>query len=120
MKNEKILEIRDLSISFKTSSGSVNAIRGVKLDLYRGETLAIVGESGSGKSVTMKAAMGILSSNGEINSGRINFTYYRGEEKGKTGGKRDRAAPLPPEKSAPHGLPKPHAVPKPQHARASP
>ncbi len=83
MKNEKILEIRDLSISFKTSSGSVNAIRGVKLDLYRGETLAIVGESGSGKSVTMKAAMGILSSNGEINSGSINFTYYRGEEKVK-------------------------------------
>ncbi len=81
MKNEKILEIRDLSISFKTSSGSVNAIRGVKLDLYRGETLAIVGESGSGKSVTMKAAMGILSSNGEINSGSINFSYYRGEEK---------------------------------------
>ena len=83
MKHEKILEIRDLSISFKTSSGSVNAIRGVKLDLYRGETLAIVGESGSGKSVTMKAAMGILSSNGEINSGSINFTYYRGEEKVK-------------------------------------
>ena len=83
MKNEKILEIRDLSISFKTSSGSVNAIRGVKLDLYRGETLAIVGESGSGKSVTMKAAMGILSSNGEINSGSINFTYYRGKEKVK-------------------------------------
>ena len=83
MKNEKILEIRDLSISFKTSSGSVNAIRGVKLDLYRGETLAIVGESGSGKSVTMKAAMGILSSNGQINSGSINFTYYRGEEKVK-------------------------------------
>ena len=83
MKNEKILEIKDLSISFKTSSGSVNAIRGVKLDLYRGETLAIVGESGSGKSVTMKAAMGILSSNGEINSGSINFTYYRGEEKVK-------------------------------------
>lgn len=81
MKNEKILEIRDLSISFKTSSGSVNAIRGVKLDLYRGETLAIVGESGSGKSVTMKAAMGILSSNGEINSGSIKFSYYRGEEK---------------------------------------
>ncbi|MCF0147646.1 MAG: ABC transporter ATP-binding protein [Clostridium sp.] len=81
MKNEKVLEIRDLSISFKTSSGSVNAIRGVKLDLYRGETLAIVGESGSGKSVTMKAAMGILSSNGEINSGSIKFSYYRGKEK---------------------------------------
>lgn len=81
MENEKILSIRDLSISFKTSSGHVNAIRGVKLDLYRGETLAIVGESGSGKSVTMKAAMGILSSNGVVNSGSIKFTYYRNDEK---------------------------------------
>lgn len=81
MNNEKVLSIRDLSISFKTSEGRVNAIRGVKLDLYRGETLAIVGESGSGKSVTMKAAMGILSSNGEVNSGSIDFTYYRDDEK---------------------------------------
>lgn len=81
MEKEKVLSIRDLSISFKTSSGSVNAIRGVKLDLYKGETLAIVGESGSGKSVTMKAAMGILSSNGQVNSGSINFTYNRNNEK---------------------------------------
>ena len=81
MSKEKVLSIRDLSISFKTSAGSINAIRGVNLDLYRGETIAIVGESGSGKSVTMKAAMGILSSNGEINSGNIDFTYYRDNEK---------------------------------------
>lgn len=81
MEKEKVLSIRDLSISFKTSSGSVNAIRGVKLDLYKGETLAIVGESGSGKSVTMKAAMGILSSNGQVNSGSIHFTYNRDNEK---------------------------------------
>ena len=81
MEREKVLSIRDLSISFKTSAGSINAIRGVNLDLYRGETIAIVGESGSGKSVTMKAAMGILSSNGEINSGSIDFAYYRDNEK---------------------------------------
>ncbi len=81
MEKEKVLEIRDLSISFKTSNGKVNAIRGVELDLYKGETIAIVGESGSGKSVTMKAVMGILSSNGEVNSGSINFTYYRDNEK---------------------------------------
>ena len=81
MNNEKVLSIKDLSISFKTSAGSINAIRGVDLNLYRGETLAIVGESGSGKSVTMKAAMGILSSNGEVNSGSIDFTYYRDNEK---------------------------------------
>ena len=81
MEKEKVLEVRDLSIPFTTSAGKVNTIRGVNLDLYKGETLAIVGESGSGKSVTMKAVMGILSSNGEINSGSIKFSYYRDNEK---------------------------------------
>ncbi|NMA83957.1 MAG: ATP-binding cassette domain-containing protein, partial [Epulopiscium sp.] len=81
MKKEKILTIKDLSISFETSAGMMNAIRGVNLDLYRGETLAIVGESGSGKSVTMKAAMGILSGNGKVNNGNIDFTYYRDKKK---------------------------------------
>lgn len=76
-EREKILEVRDLSISFKTTVGNVHAIRGVDLDLYRGETVAIVGESGSGKSVTAKAAMGILAKNGQINSGSIQFTYTR-------------------------------------------
>ncbi len=76
-EREKILEVRDLSISFKTTTGSVNAIRGVNLDLYRGETVAIVGESGSGKSVTAKAAMGILAKNGQINRGSIQFAYTR-------------------------------------------
>lgn len=80
MEQEKVLTIRDLSISFQTSAGAVNAIRGVKLDLYKGETIAIVGESGSGKSVTVKAIMGILSGNGKVNSGSIDFTYHRGEE----------------------------------------
>lgn len=63
-EREKILEVRDLNISFKTDSGIVNAIRGVNLDLYKGETIAIVGESGSGKSVTTKAIMGIMAGNG--------------------------------------------------------
>ena len=63
-EREKILEVRDLNISFKTDSGIVNAIRGVNLDLYKGETIAIVGESGSGKSVTTKAIMGIMAENG--------------------------------------------------------
>lgn len=80
MKREKVLSIRDLSISFQTAAGEVNAIRGVNLDLYKGETVAIVGESGSGKSVTVKAIMGILSGNGKINSGTVDFTYSRGEE----------------------------------------
>lgn len=81
MTKEKVLSIRDLSIAFKTSSGLVNAVRGVNLDLYKGETLAIVGESGSGKSVTVKAIMGILSNNGKIKSGTIEYTYEENGEK---------------------------------------
>lgn len=74
-KNDRILYIRDLNISFKTAYGNVNAIRGVRLDLFKGETIAIVGESGSGKSVTCKTIMGILDSNGQIDSGSIVFRY---------------------------------------------
>lgn len=73
---ERILKIRDLNISFKTDNGNVKAIRGVNLDLYKGETIAIVGESGSGKSVTTKAIMGILASNGKIDSGTIDYVWY--------------------------------------------
>ena len=71
-KEDRVLSIRDLNISFETSAGRVNAIRGVRMDLFRGETIAIVGESGSGKSVTVKTIMGILASNGRIDSGTIN------------------------------------------------
>ena len=76
MEREKVLTVRDLSITFTTTAGPVRAIRGVNLDLYRGETLAIVGESGSGKSDTVKAAMGILAKNGTVDSGSIEFTYH--------------------------------------------
>ena len=72
---EKSLTIRDLTVSFRTSNGTVNAVRGVDLDLYKGETLAIVGESGSGKSVTVKAVMGITSSNQSIDAGSILYEY---------------------------------------------
>ena len=70
-----ILDIKNLDISFKTNAGIVHAIRGVNLDLCKGETVAIVGESGSGKSVTMKAVMGLLDSNATVNSGEILYTY---------------------------------------------
>lgn len=76
MSEEKILDIRNLDITFQTTAGAVHAIRDVNIDLYRGETVAIVGESGSGKSVTMRAAMGILAKNAVINHGNIEFCYY--------------------------------------------
>ena len=43
-KKDRVLSIRDLNISFRTNHGVVNAIRGVRLDLFKGETIAIVGE----------------------------------------------------------------------------
>lgn len=71
---EKILQVKDLNISFHTFNGEVQAIRGVNFDLHKGETLAIVGESGSGKSVTTKTIMRLLPpGNSEIKQGEILF-----------------------------------------------
>ena len=74
---EKILQVQNVKISFKTDHGKVKAVRGVSFDLYKGETLCIVGESGSGKSVTSKAIMGILANNSIIEGGKI---LYEGED----------------------------------------
>lgn len=73
MMAEKVLEVKDLEISFDTYAGTVRAIRNVSFDLYKGETLAIVGESGSGKSVTTRSIMGLLASNANIDNGEIIF-----------------------------------------------
>lgn len=70
-----ILDIRNLDVSFRTSAGRIHALRGVNINLYRGETVAIVGESGSGKSVTMKATMGLLAANADVQSGEVMFRY---------------------------------------------
>ncbi len=70
---DKILEVKDLKISFRTSNGTLKAVRDISFDLERGRTLAIVGESGSGKSVTSKAILGILAGNSIVEGGRILF-----------------------------------------------
>ena len=54
------VDIRDLDVSFATDGGDVHAVRGVTLDVRRGEVLAIVGESGSGKTVTARTILGLL------------------------------------------------------------
>ena len=70
---QKVLEVKNLRISFKTNTGTVKAVRGIDFNLYKGKTLAIVGESGSGKSVTSKAILGILANNKIIEGGQIIF-----------------------------------------------
>lgn len=58
--SKRILEVKDLYVSFNTYAGISKAVRGVDFYLDKGETLAIVGESGCGKTVTSKAIMGLL------------------------------------------------------------
>ena len=72
-KREPILKVRDLNIKFSLRGRVLHAIRGITMDVYRGESLAIVGESGSGKSVLTKAFMGLLDQNGWVDSGSIIF-----------------------------------------------
>lgn len=66
--DEKILEVKDLKVSFQTYFGTLHAVRGVSFHLNKGETLAIVGESGCGKTVSVKAIMGLLpAANASVN-----------------------------------------------------
>ncbi|MBQ7840032.1 MAG: ABC transporter ATP-binding protein [Lachnospiraceae bacterium] len=71
---EKMLTVENLEIKFDLRGKKLNAIRGISLDLYKGEILAIVGESGSGKSVFTKSFMGLLEQNGKVTDGTI--MYY--------------------------------------------
>ncbi|MFC8798882.1 dipeptide ABC transporter ATP-binding protein [Promicromonospora sp. NPDC057138] len=68
-----LLEIRDLQISFTTATGTVDAVRGVDLTVYPGQSVAIVGESGSGKSTTAHAIIDLLPGTGKVTSGTISF-----------------------------------------------
>jgi oligopeptide/dipeptide ABC transporter ATP-binding protein len=73
---EALLRIRDLSISYLSERGAIDAVRQVSLDLTPGECLGVVGESGSGKTQLLLALMG-LSAAGAISRGSVRF---RGQE----------------------------------------
>ena len=70
---DPLLAISDLSVTFATDRGHVQALDGVSLSLNAGETLAVVGESGSGKSVTALSILGLLGDSGRVSHGSIEF-----------------------------------------------
>ena len=74
MQEKKVLlSVKDLVVKFNVRGRSLTAIRGISLDIYEGESIAIVGESGSGKSVFTKTFANMLDSNGYVDSGKIIF-----------------------------------------------
>jgi len=68
-----LLEVMDLSLEFRTRSGTVHALQGINLSVERGETVGIVGESGSGKSVLSFAILRILDASARVTSGTVSF-----------------------------------------------
>ena len=74
MDNQKVLlSVENLHVNFRVRGRTLSAIRGISLDFYENESIAIVGESGSGKSVFTKTFAGMLDTNGYISEGSIIF-----------------------------------------------
>jgi len=76
-QNSPLLEVRDLSTSFRTEHGTVHAVDEVSFILERGQTLGVVGESGSGKTVLSRSVMGLLPKRNVIREGSV---LYEGTE----------------------------------------
>ena len=68
-----LLQIRDLDVAFRSSTGMVPAVRGANLTIYPGQSVAVVGESGSGKSTMAHAVIGLLPGTGRVTGGQILF-----------------------------------------------
>ncbi len=65
----KLLEVKNLKVSFHTYAGEVQSVRGIDFDIEKGEAIAVVGESGCGKSVTAKSIMRLIQEPGKIKEG---------------------------------------------------
>ncbi len=76
MSDTPILAVKNLTVSFDTPDGTVEAVKGISFDIFPGECVGIVGESGSGKSQTCLAALGLVASNGVVGG----QAFYRGED----------------------------------------
>lgn len=72
-QSEPLLQVRDLQVAFRSSTGMVPAVRGANLTLYPGQSVAVVGESGSGKSTMAAAVIGLLPGTGRVTGGEIRF-----------------------------------------------
>lgn len=70
---QPLLEMKGVKIAFTSSTGIVEAVRGVNMTIYPGQSVAIVGESGSGKSTTAMSILGLLPGNGKVTEGQIIF-----------------------------------------------
>jgi oligopeptide/dipeptide ABC transporter ATP-binding protein len=79
-RSDTLIDIHDLHVKFRTNEGIVHALRGVNLQIRRGETFGLVGESGSGKSVTAQAILRIIPTSGHISGGNILFTPRGAEQ----------------------------------------
>ena len=79
---KKLLEVKDLRISFHLPEGPIEAVKGVSFNIHPGETVALVGESGSGKSVVSQAIMGILPKAARIEGGQILLRDANAEKSG--------------------------------------
>ncbi|MEI4197094.1 ABC transporter ATP-binding protein [Roseovarius sp. E0-M6] len=71
--NDILLDVRDLSVDFRTSRGRIKALRDVNFSIRKNRIVGIVGESGSGKSTVLWAMLGLLAKNADVTGGEILF-----------------------------------------------